>query len=174
MITLKQFLETVNYRITEGYEFQWRCFGDKAYGLESWCGNHDGASFSVIFDQGDQTVYQVEAHDLANCRAYRMINPLFAEAHAHECANRGLDDVAYDDVKFIDLESDDDFIAKATAIFSGEEYDTRVSIDVDLPDDTLFALMKQAHEQDITLNQLIEQVLRDVIKSYEVKNDANC
>jgi len=168
MITLKQFLETVNYRITEGYAYQWQCYGDRAYGLDSWCGSQDGSTFSIIFDQGDQTVYQVEAHDLANGRAYRMINPLFAEAHALECAARSVPDVAYDDVEFTDLEADDDFLEKATAIFHGREYDTRVSIPVDLPDATLFALMKQAHEQDITLNQLMENVLREAILSYKV------
>lgn len=167
MITLKQFLETVNYRITEGYEYQWRCYGDRAYGLESWDGEQDGASFSVIFDQINQTVYQVEAHDLGNSRAYRMINPQYAKAHADECASKGIDDVAYDGVKFVDLETVEDFLEKATAIFNGEEYDTRVSVPVDLPDDTLFKLMKQAHERDITLNQHMENVLREVIETYE-------
>jgi len=32
-----------------------------------------------------------------------------------------------------------------------------------LPDDSAYALMKLAHEQDITFNQLIEKVLRDAI-----------
>lgn len=168
MITLKQFLETVNYRISEGFAYQWRCYGDQAYGLDSWDGKQDGSSFTIIFDQGDQTVYQVEAHDLANQRSYRMINPLFAEAHAAECIARGIAEVAYDDVEFTDLETDEDFLQKATAIFRGEEYDTRIIIPVDLPDDTLFTLMKQAHQQDITLNQMMENVLREAIKSYEV------
>ena len=168
MITLKQFLETINYRITEGFSYQWQCFGTRAYGLDSWDGDQDGASFSIIFDQGDQKVYQVEAHDLRNNRSYRMINSLFAEAHAVERVSRGLDDVAYDGVAFTDLESDEDFIEKATAIFHGIEYDTRISIPVDLPDATLFTLMKQAHEQDITLNQLMENVLREAIESYGV------
>lgn len=167
MITLKQFLETINYRITEGFNHQWACYGNKAYGLDSWDGVQDGASFSIIFDQGDQTVYQVEAHDLANNRSYRMINPLFAEAYALECTTRGLDDVAYDGVTFTDLEADDDFLEKATAIFHGVEYDTRVSIPVDLPDATLFTLMKQAHEQDITLNQHMENVLREAIENHK-------
>ena len=168
MITLKQWMETVNYAITEGYNYQWQCYGTNAYGLESWNGNQDGASFSIIFDQLDQTVYQVEAHDLKNNRSYRIINPSFAEAQAVECASRGIDDVAYDGVKFIDLESDEDFIEKATAIFHGLHYDDRVSVPIDLPDNVLFTLMKQAHEQDITLNQLMEQVLKDAIESYGV------
>lgn len=173
MITLKQWMETVNYAITEGYNYQWQCYGANAYGLESWNGKQDGASFSIIFDQIDQTVYQVEAHDMKNNRSYRMINPLFAEAHSGETASRGMTDVAYDDVKFTDLETDEDFLEKAAAIFIGLPYDDRISIPVDLPDNVLFSLMKQAHEQDITLNQLMENVLKEAIESYGVLDDVN-
>ena len=64
----------------------------------------------------------------------------------------------------MDLESDDDFIEKARAIRAGEDYDTRVSIPLDLPDDVLFTLMKQAHEQDITFNDHMENILRSACK----------
>ena len=164
MITLKQFLEAVEYRITEGFSYQWQCYGDKAYGLDSWDGEQDGSSFSVIFDQGDQTVYQVEAHDLANNRSYRMINPLFTEAHAAECASRGIPDVAYDGVEFIDLEVTEDFIEKTISIRQGLDYDTRIVIPLELSDSTMLTLMKQAHEKDITFNDHMENVLRDSIK----------
>ena len=81
-----------------------------------------------------------------------------------EAKERGTDNTqAWDDVKWIDLETDDDWIQKSAAIVAGEEYDTRVVIPIDLPDDSAYALMKLAHEQDITFNQLIEKVLRDAI-----------
>ena len=38
--------------------------------------------------------------------------------------------------------------------------DDRVIIGLELEQDLLFQLMLMAHEQDITLNQLVEQVLR--------------
>jgi len=162
MITLKQFFETINYRVSEGYNFQWQCYGPNAYGLDG------GAGVSIVFDTKDQTVYQVEAHDYENHRSYRLINPLFNDAYRQECARRGIDDSeAYDNVKFVDLETAEDFIEKAAAIIRGEDYDTRVSIPVDLPDDTLFILMKQAHDQDITLNIHMENILREAINSYE-------
>ena len=43
---------------------------------------------------------------------------------------------------------------------NGQEYDTRVAMDLDLPEHELFLYMKLAHEQDITLNQFIEQALQ--------------
>jgi len=42
MITLKQWMEVVNYRITEGSQFQWECYGSHAYTLDSWNGDIDG------------------------------------------------------------------------------------------------------------------------------------
>jgi predicted HicB family RNase H-like nuclease len=38
--------------------------------------------------------------------------------------------------------------------------DDRVIIGLELEQDLLYQLMLMAHEQDITLNQLVEQVLR--------------
>lgn len=39
--------------------------------------------------------------------------------------------------------------------------DNRVIIGIELEQDLLYQLMLMAHEQDITLNQLIEQILRE-------------
>ena len=44
--------------------------------------------------------------------------------------------------------------------------DNRVSIEVDLTDDEWYTLMKLAHEQDITLNQLVENILKTFIENY--------
>lgn len=45
--------------------------------------------------------------------------------------------------------------------------DGRQEIEVDLPDEDWFRLMKMAHEHDITLNQMVERVLRDQIARLE-------
>jgi len=165
MITLKQFLETIDYRITEGSEFHWQCYGPNAYCLDSWDGKHDdGTSFQVTFDRDTQTVYQVEAHDFGRRKAYRYINPEFANAHRDEAFKRGVDaDEAYDDVKFVDLEVEEDWLEKAHAIANGESYDERVSIPLDLEHNELFKLMTLAHEQDITLNQLMVEILTEAM-----------
>jgi predicted HicB family RNase H-like nuclease len=45
--------------------------------------------------------------------------------------------------------------------------DNRVSIEIDLEEEMLYQLMLLAHEQDITLNQLVEQILREHIARLE-------
>ena len=43
--------------------------------------------------------------------------------------------------------------------------DNRVEVELDLEDDLMFALMKMAHERDITLNSMVELILKELIVS---------
>jgi hypothetical protein len=153
MITLKEWMEVSNYRITEGSDYY--AYGG-AYALSSWNGEQNGYSLEIIFDQKTQTVYEVQACDYRHNRAYRLINELHKEEHR--------DDEAWDDTKWVDLEADDDWIQKALAIVAGQDYDTRVSVPMDFSDKELLQYMKLAHDLDITFNQLVEQALREAIE----------
>jgi len=168
MLTVKEWMELVDYRITEGSDYCWQCFGDDPYSLSSWNGDHDGWSFNIVFDTKTQVVYTVEVCDYARNRAYRMINPDYKDAHDQEAKQHNVSaKEAWDECDFVDLEEDDDFMQKALAIRDGVDYDTRVSVPLTVPDDVLFELMKRAHEQDITLNQLVEDVLWNAIRAEE-------
>ena len=172
MITMKTFMNIVNYRITEGSEYQWDCYGSNAYCLDSWNGDQDGHSLTVIFDTLTQEVYEVQAHDYKHNRAYRYINPAYAESMRVEAKNRGVDfKNAWDDLDYSTLETEEDFVSKAEAIVKGEDYDTRVEVPLEISDDVLFELMKAAHKRDITLNQLVEEILRLQIKKIESEVD---
>ena len=177
MITVKDFMETVDYKITEGSEYLWKCFGDQAFRLDYWTGasntydEQDDAdpncTVSIVFDTVTQVVYQLEAHDYKAERSYRWTNPDFKsnyEAEVKQKLGSKHKDVAYDNVKFVELETTRDILRKARALVRGEEYDTRVEVPIDLEDAELFKLMKLAHDQDITLNKLVENVLTLVIE----------
>jgi hypothetical protein len=172
MISLKEWMELVDYRITEGSGYGWNCYGPNTHVLDSWNGDQNGHSFSVIFDTKDQTVYEVQAHDYANQRAYRLINPDFKGYHDNESDDRGIaKDEAWDDVNYVDLDVDDDFIQKGLAIRAGEDYDTRVQVQVEFSDDELLTYMKIAHDRDITFNQLVEIALQEAIDQHRMLND---
>jgi len=169
MITLKQFMETVDYRITEGSQYQWQCFGPNAYTLDSWNGEQDGHTVSIIFDTRDQTVYQAMAYDYRRNRAYRMTNPDFKSEFDAECEDRDILDIAWEDdagnpVQYVDLEVVEDFMEKARAIVNDEDYDTRVQVPVEFSDEELLTYMKMAHERDMTFNEFVEMALREVIE----------
>lgn len=174
MINLQKFMTLINYRITEGDSYGWQCFGAHAHQLSSWNGIHGtgGWSANIVFDTQDQTVYEVYVCDYTRDRAYRITNPDFQAQYNDESYERGeLGNQAWDSVEFIDLEVDDDFVDKFQAIVAGEDYDTRVSMPVEFSDEDLFRYMKLAHERDITLNQLIEQALREAIAQHNLDKD---
>ena len=150
MITLKEFMEVADYRITEGGDYF--AYGG-AYALSSWNGDQDGYSIEIIFSPRTQEVYEVQACDYKHNRAYRLVHGDYRDEKLVE--------EAWDNTNWIDLESDDDWIQKAQSIVAGEDYDTRVSIPIDLPDSELMALFKAAHEADMTFNDFVEQVLRE-------------
>ena len=163
-------MELVDYKITEGSDYGWQCYGPNSYMLSSWNGVHGagGYSFSIVFSTKTQKVYEVTVCDYTNDRAYRMINPKNVEKHRTEAYSRDVNlNEAWDDVNYVDLDVDDDFIQKCLAIREGEDYDTRVQIPVDFSDEELLQYMKLAHERDMTFNQLVEEALRHAISEYE-------
>ena len=172
MITVKEFMEIIDYKITEGSQYMWNCYGSNAYRLDSWNGHQDGHSVSIIFDTNTQEVYEVSAYDYRNNRAYRLINPDYKAEHDLEAEGRNiLGNQAWDDVDYVDLDVDDDFIQKAIAIVAEEEYDTRVQMQVEFSDDELLQYMKLAHDRDITFNQLVEEALRFAIEEHKIREE---
>ena len=57
MLTLKDWMEIADYKITEGSDYQWQSYGPNAYIMTSWNGENDGYSFSIYFDTKTQEVY---------------------------------------------------------------------------------------------------------------------
>lgn len=104
MITLKDFMEATNYRITEGSTYGWSCYGNHAYMIDSSC-DIDKHSFTVVFDTESQEVYEATAYDYINDRAYRMINPEFVHSHTSESNQRSLNgNEAWEGVMYTELE----------------------------------------------------------------------
>jgi hypothetical protein len=173
MITLKEWMEVCNYKITEGGDYGWGCYGSNVHTLDSWNQDQDGYSFWIAFDTKDETVYEVQVHDYKRSRAYRLINPDFVKKHRKESKRRGVGkDMAWDDVDYVDLETNDDWIEKGLAIRDGVDYDDRISVPVEFTDEELLTYMKIAHDRDITFNQFVEEALREILKEYERDPDA--
>ena len=155
--TVKQFLELIEYKTTEGDTYHDEALGDSLYAISYWNGLHDtgGHSFDCIYNTKTLEVVQLEAHDFSRKISYRW-NPEYLRASR-------LDTIAYDGVDFTDLEVVEDFVEKVAAIKTGLEYDTRVSVPVDFTDAEFLKIAKAAHLQDVTVNKFIEQAIRAVL-----------
>ena len=170
MINMKQWMELVNYRITEGSDYCWSCFGDNAYTLDAWDGdNANGWSVSIVFDTrtrgvDNAEIYQVEVHDYKRSNAYRFTNPDYRKAHDDEAKARGA--VKYDefeDYTITDLEVEDDWESKAFSIVNYADYDTGILVPLDFTDEELLPIFKAAHEADMTFNDYVCMALRKQI-----------
>ena len=153
MPTLKQFMELVEFKLTE-------VESDSDYGpyttrFTYWNKVQTGVSVSAVFDTMLQKIHELTVCDYTANKGYIWIDP---ENHVGEVE-------MCDGIYFTHLEIAEDFFEKAYAILNGIEYDTRIQVPLDLTEEDLFRLMREAHASDITLNQRVERILRKVIES---------
>jgi hypothetical protein len=169
-ITLKDFMECIGYQITESAKYCWDCYGPNAMSFDHWNSKHgnEGLSIHVVFDTVDQTVYEMQAWDYKNGREYRWIHPNFKPLYMSEAERRGVSHgQSFDDHNFIDLEHAEDILEKASAIFRGEDYDTRVLIQLNMTEDEEILIMRAAHAADMTVNEFVAMALQEKIDELE-------
>ncbi len=87
--------------------------------------------------------------------AYRWIDP------DHKAA---VEDQLDTSIEFVELDVLEDFVEKAEAIVANKTFDLRVQIPLDLDDELLLFLFKEAHKRDITFNTLMEDILRRAVE----------
>lgn len=167
MLTLKEWLECIGYKISEGAEYQWNCFPN-AYILDYWDGAH--VSSSVTYDTKTYEIIFAEVCDYRNNRAYRffngnnaaILNKFVVENDKSDYAwSNDVDGHADLQILFTALETKEDFLEKCKAIINYEAYSTDIQVPIELDSDVLYDLMKIAHNRNITLNQLVNSILEE-------------
>lgn len=164
---LKQINEALGHAITEGSEYQWQSFPDAR--ILDYASEY--ATASVVFSTKTQEVYEASVEFIiSDSRPYRWINQTYKDSYIAEYESKGLDpQIAWDDVRYIDLDIADDFLEKANCMFDGVVPDPRIQVELDLDDTTLLQIAKEAHKRDITLNQMIQHVLQTFIDNHDSK-----
>ena len=163
---LSQVNNLFQHKITDGSEYLWNCYGDNIRTID-YTSKH--ACGYVVFDTETHEVFEVSVSPVAGAwdiepKPYRYINPEYRMSYETEAEDRHVDpNVAWDDVKWVDLETEEDFIEKANGMFNGQPFDTRIQVPVELDNDTLLKLTMEAHKRDITLNKMIEEILRELV-----------
>lgn len=159
---LREVNEALDHAITGGAEYLWNCFPDaRTLDYET---EHGHAS--VTYSTESQEVYEASAESKNSERPYRWLNPNYKSAYEAESEKRGFTDhaIAWDDVKWIDLETEDDFLDKAQGVCSGTWFDERVQVPVEMSDAEFIQLAKMAHARDITFNDMVTEVLKLAIE----------
>lgn len=160
---LRQVTEAADYRISGGVEFTWTCYGPDARYLDFDTKIGAGTAY-CIYDAKNQFVYEVGVD--SGERTYRWIDPQYVAAHDSESQLRAV--IALPgEAKDVVVELEDDILEKLHGAAAVGTFDSRVLVPLTIPDDMLFMLMKMAHEKDVTLNTLVEQMLVEELDRLE-------
>jgi len=164
---LSEINNTFQHQITGGSDYGWDCYGSNTWSIDY---SSKYAHGYVIFDTVTQKVYEVNVSPVTDThKPYRYIDPDYRMSHDTEAVDRNVDpNVAWDDTNWVDLETEEDFIDKASKMFKGEKFDTRIVVPLDLDNETIIQLSMEAHKRDITLNQMVEELLRNMIAQHEL------
>jgi len=172
---LNQVNNALEHRITGGSEYCWKCYPNARFLDYSSDYGYASVTYNVeSLEIYEATVEMKPAKDkysnkiISEAGPYRWLNPDFKDAMYAEADTRKVDkDQAWDDIKWIDLEVEEDYLEKATAIFNGEEFDERILLPIDINDELFTQLAKEAHRRDITFNALCMEAISDFIKKVE-------
>lgn len=164
----------LDHKIVAGSEFQWHCYPDARY-LDY---ETEHAYASVLFCPNTQIVYSATVNKSCDSTVrYRWLNSKYKQAYFDEAKNRNVDpNIAWDNLHWIDCETQKDFLAKAKAIMNDLPFDDRIEIELYLSDDEFLNIARLAHEKDISINKFIEhtlQVFIDSQKNLSTKEDAH-
>jgi hypothetical protein len=166
--------EAFDHKISGGDNYLWDCYPNARF-LEY---KSDYSYVSAVFNTETQEVYEVNVSIDTDTwdpdiRPYRWLNPEYKQAYLDEAESRNIDpNQAWDDIKWCDLETTEDFLEKAYEVFNGNsEFDKRVEVPIDLADDELLKVALMAHERDITLNQMFEELIKLAIEKHKAENE---
>jgi hypothetical protein len=101
-ITIKDFVQAVNFKLDGGYEYLWSCYGIDAFGL-GWTSADLSASAGMIYDDKTGVVYELSVWDDRQNFVLRWIRPGFRAKHDRESREKGFSpNVAIDKKRFRD------------------------------------------------------------------------
>lgn len=173
-MNMEMLMKAFDYQIDSGGEYLWHSWENariidfqnykyNAYGSVT----HNTKTHEIY----EATVYREDENENL-IGPYRWMNPLYKNQHEEECKKRNIDPkTSWDNQDWIDIEVDSDFIEKATSIFKGQSFDTRIQVPLELDDDVMMRLMLEAHKRDITLNKMVELLLKEEINMRKVEDD---
>ena len=159
MFTFKNFLDIVETNCTvERFPTDLQCYGPHTSIYSAYVKN-DYECCAAVNDLG---IRELNLYDYKNKRNYRWTVPEVEPLRNAEFLLAGIDpDICDGDQEFIDLIMIEDMIEKITAINAGEEYDTRITIPLELTDEEFILIARAAHELDVTINEFMVQAVRE-------------
>ena len=171
---LSDIIQSAKYKIVDGSEYLWNCFGNNTRILDfSGFESEQNSGVSCMFDSKTQQVYEVNIYT-NNDKWYRWIDEEYIEKYKEECASRNISfSISSDDSTWVDLDNIQDVYRKVEQVIETGNCDNEVTIEIDIENDLLLKLSLMAHKRNITLNDLFKEILEDAVNRAEeiIKNN---
>jgi hypothetical protein len=160
----EEVLGIVGY-VNEISNYQWVSFG-KGNKIWSFCDTNEDEIGGFVSD--GEKVFSVEFiyEDFKNGSvAYRWIDPLYREAYSRDCIERNIDEkMMNEEIRYIDLEVESDCLTKLKAICEHKDFNKDIVVELDISDETFLAIAKTAHENNITFNEQVVNLIKDEVE----------
>jgi len=159
MTKLTKFLNVIGYEIHDKFLHERSIFTKFENELICEISHGDNRCWlTCTFDVITQEVLEIVAEDYSNKRNYRWTHEDFRDKQESDKTATGQ--------TYTELEVAEDILEKADAIIGDYDYDTRVTIPVDLTDEDFMLYARAAHEMDVTLNRFFELAISNAIAKY--------
>lgn len=156
-----QIAKLVQFNFTEVTQFLWNSFGPniKAFDFECPSLISDSNLFGTIYvnHKGDVLYGNISITHSDSYLSHMWVHPEFIQPFIKEHEDRGF---PFNNEQAIILDSSQDFISKLKEHTESPEG----NITVELDDDVILYITKAAHEQDITFNDMVNQILETHMK----------
>lgn len=154
----QQFLDAIDYRIAVGGTF------DNSRNVRFITTNIVGnVCATMLFDKIDKHPLFVGLIDFNHNRAYSYIDALYEGGLPPEIDNIDCIDIEFDDI-----------IEKIRGAIVDGYYDPRIKITIELPEDQITKMAIEAHQRDITLNQLMNEVMVAALEQEGKQDPPGC
>jgi len=164
-MSLHDFFTLFDYKVTEGSDFCWNCFGPNSRFIELKYNDIGGC---VVFSKLNQEIFQAEVYDEAKNIAYRWMPPQAKIDYFAECEKRNVPKMeAWDGCEFVNVDSVSEFSGIVKSLIEGKDPEDDLEVELDLPHNVIVFLALEAHKRNITLNEMINIVLRDMLTKIE-------
>ncbi len=111
-MNINEFLELIEYKVAEGSEYYWECFGPNAWSISRLDYNetsaHASNEISVVFDTKTSLVYSIEALNYQDELSYQWIHPDYEYSYNNECLEKDVNDYSYNNIEWLRIKSIDE------------------------------------------------------------------
>lgn len=125
--SINRFFYVVDYKIKDGSRFFWECYGPNSWSLSCSKGTYIESLYDidVVFDRKTLLIYEVNTNFYKDYEEinYRWIHPDYREKYIQEAKDVNQDPyIAYDDVKYTDVSSFEEWESKTREIIDKYEH----------------------------------------------------